>query len=284
MLSSLTLLDLKNKALSLNKTGRVMPNNEEMVAYQAMVWERILSLCFPLNLVVPYNDGNICKIAVYEDCTYWYSKSPVIAKVDADYIDIDSRLKEAFVFYFIAFLSLRGKDNNREEWEQRANRVCLEYSCDVSNMGIAKAKMTYEQYSGITGVKFNCNGARYEISPTLVDAVISCMLCENVCTNTSMAKQIERYKTYLSYQRKVNAGEEAVFTLLPSYFSSLRALDIGLLLYLMEHMELVEKYGIEKIDRITTLSCELGKKASGEEVADWVKAVDMQLGAEYGSL
>jgi len=284
MLTPLTLLDLKTKALALNKTGRVMPSDEEMVAYQEMVWERILSSCTPLNLALPYNDSGICRVDVLEDCRQWYVKAPVIAKKDTEYIDIDSRLKEAFVFYFIAYLSLQAKDNNRLEWERRAERVCIDYACDVANMGIAKAKMVYEQYGGITGVSFNCQGARYKIEQSLIDVIVDCMLCGNVCTNAGQFKQLERYKAYLAYQTKVNAGEVAVFDMLPSYFSSLRALDIGLLFYLMDHMELVDEHGIDAINNITTLSCELGKLYDGGTVADWVKGIDIQLGSEYRSL
>jgi len=130
-------------------------------------------------------------------------------------------------------------------------------------------------------VQFNCYGARYSIDKALIETIITCMLCGNVCANAAQFKQLEKYKRYLVYMNNQNNGDgTAVLDVLPSEMAALRAIDIGMLYYLMEHLDLVEEYGSDALDKVTTLSCELGKLSQGLEVADWVRDVDLQMGAE----
>jgi len=263
----MTLAQLKQKASALKIGGRVLPSDVQLETFQEMIFDSIIQLCEPLNLAIPYQDSDIYSPIKEDGAIEWFLKKPRIAKEDADYIDIDSGLELAFVYYLIAFVA---NDNDKVNFEQKAERVCVEYAVSVLEMGLPRAKEVYEEESYITSVRFDCVGKYYEVNVSFVLEVISCLLFHNVCMNASYKKQIERYKLYLQGA-----------SMRPSDLSSLRALDRAIFLYVMNNMEEYSSCSDEMLSSITTLSCELGKLFRGESVEPWVEEIDKRLGIEW---
>ncbi len=260
----MTLVQLKEEANALKIGGRVLPSNMHLEVFQKMVFDNIIQLCDPLNLAIPYQDSDIYRPINEDGDVEWFLKKPRIAEEDADYIDIDSRLETAFVYYLIAFLAA---DDDRVLFERRADRMCVEYACDVLEMGLPKAKEVYEQENFVTAVRFDCVGRVYEVSRAFVDVVISCLLCGNVCMNAAQKKQLDLYKSYLDAE-----------PVRPMDLESLRALDAAVFLHVMENMELYAAYTVDQICNITTLSSEFEKILLEEAVEPWVSEINIRLG------
>ena len=259
----MTLAQLKEQADALKIGGRVLPDNLKLEAFQSMIFDDIIQLCDPLNLAIPYRDSNIIR-PINEDGNYeWFLKKPRVATLDTDYIDIDSRLDMAFVYYLLAFVA---NDDDRVIFELRADRVCIEYACNVLRMGLSKSKEVYEEESFLTSVRFDCVGRMYYVDETFVDLVISCLLCGNPCMVSAQKKQLELYKTYLTGA-----------SMCPTDVEALRALDTAIFMYLFNNMGEFTSYSVDELAGITTLTCELEKLGRGEEVEDWVKEIDTRL-------
>lgn len=257
----MTLSELKLKADALKIGGRVLPDNSKFKVVQDFAFDNILQICDPLNLAIPYRDNNILRPV--DNIDEWYLRAPNIAKEDGDYIDIDSRLDMAFVYYVAAFFA---NDEEKVVFEHRANRACLEYACSVLDMGLPKAKEVYELESFVTNVRFDCVGKMYIIDEDFVKLVIECLLCNGVCMNSAENKRLEFYKIYL-------AGG----SIKPVDFDSVRAIDIAVFLYIMNNLEEYKAYSAEQLSRVTTLSCEFEKLANGEAVEQWVLDLDKRL-------
>ncbi len=260
----MTLAQLKERYEALKIGGRKLPIDTNLEVFQAMVFDTIVQLCDPLNLAIPYQDSDIYRPINEDGDVEWFLKKPRIAKVDADYIDIDSGLETAFVYYLIAFLA---NDEDKLVFERRADRMCVEYACNVLKMGLPKAKEVYEQESFLTAVHFDCVGKFYEVSNAFVDAVLNCLLCGNVCLNAAQKKELDLYKSYL-------AGDPVH----PFDVEPLRAVDAAVFLKIMDNMDLYADYTAEQLSEATTLSCEFGKILLGEAVESWVTEMDIRLG------
>ena len=257
----MTLGELKQKADALKIGGRVLPENAKLEVVQEFAYDNILQICDPLNLAIPYRDNDIRRPV--DNVEEWYIREPLIAKEDEDYIDIDSRLDMAFLYYFVAFFA---NDEEKGMFEYRANRACLEYACSVLDMGLPKAKEVYELESFVTNVRFDCIGKMYIVDEDFVKLVIDCLLCNGVCMNSAENKRLELYKSYLN---------EA--SIKPALFASVRAIDIAVFLYIMNHIEEYKAYSATQLSKVTTLSCEFEKLANGEAVEPWVLDLDKRL-------
>jgi len=262
----MTLAQLKVRADALKIGGRVLPSNDKLEAFQTMVFDNIIQLCDPLNLAIPYQDSDIYRPINEDGDVEWFLKKPRIAEGDADYIDIDSRLETAFVYYLIALVA---NDEDKVVFERRADRMCVEYAVSVLKMGLPKAKEVYEEESFVTSVHFDCVGRVYQVDASFVDLVMSCLLCGQTCMVASQRKQLDLYKSYLE-------GEPSR----PADLSALRALDRAVFLYLLDHIELVDVHGTEKLNTITTLSCEFEKISNNEPVETWVDETATRLNLE----
>lgn len=259
----MTLAQLKEKVDALKIGGRVLPDNVKLETFQSMVFDHIIQLCDPLNLAIPYQDSDIVRPINDDGDGEWFLKKPRIAKEDADYIDIDSRLETAFVYYLIAFLA---NDNAKVGFEHRADRMCVEYAVSVLEMGLSKAKRVYEEENFLTNVRFDCVGRKYCVDVSFVETVINCLLCGKVCMDAAQKKQLELYNSYLNGN-----------SVRPVYIESLRALDTAVFLHILDNMKKYEAYSSEKLESITTLSCEFEKIENGDSVDPWVLDVDKRL-------
>jgi hypothetical protein len=249
----MTLAELKSKADKVKLSGRVVPDNLTMVVYQEMVFDKITQLCEPLNLAIPYQDSNIYRHIEYDDIgTEWLLKKPTIANNDGDYIDIDSRLELAFIYYTASLFAV---DKDRAELEYRADRICYEYSAEVLRMGFPRAKEVYEMESFIDSVWFDCVGRRYGVESSFITTLIDCMLCGNVCHNAHTAKQINLYKSYI-------AGE----SINPLYIEQMRAIDREVFNTILNDQTMFTKYTPAQLSSVTTLWCSMVKIDDGVAV------------------
>ena len=262
----MTLSQLKEQADALKIGGRVLPANSNLEAFQAMIFENILQLCDPLNLAIPYQDSEIYRPINEDGDVEWFLKKPRIAKENADYIDIDSRLDMAFVYYLLAFVA---NDDDKVIFEHRADRVCVEYAISVLQMGLSKSKEVYEEENFITAVHFDCVGKMYVVDESFIELIINCLLCENVCFDPAQKKQLDLYSGYLN-------GEPVR----PSDLEDLRAIDATVFFYVLNHVELIEVHGVDTLNSITTLSCEFEKIVNGEAVETWVTEINTRLALE----
>lgn len=262
----MTLAQLKEKAIALKIGGRVLPDNVALKAFQEMIFDNIIQLCEPLNLAIPYQDSEIYRPIDEDGDVEWFLKKPRIAEDDVDYIDIDSRLETAFVYYLIAFVA---NDTEKLIFERKADRMCVEYASDVLKMGLPRAKEVYEQESFVTSVRFDCVGRVYVVDSAFIDVVISCLLCGNVCMNAAQKKQLELYKIYLD-----NGA------IRPMDVEALHALDRGVFLHLMDNMTDFASYSAEELSKVTTLFCEFENILNGDTVAAWITDIDTRLSLE----
>jgi hypothetical protein len=256
----MTLAQLQDKVDAVKIAGRLPLSDAKMEVYQAMAFDFVTQLCYPLNLAIPYQDRETYRFMENENGVAWFLKKPRIATVGTEVIDIDSRLDMALVYCIAAYIA---NDASRAEFEQRAERVCTEYACEVFKMGLPKAKEVYEQESYIEGVYFDCVGQVYEVSLLYVKLIIDCLLCNGACMNASQAAQLSLYRKYL-------AGEAIEIELV----ERLRAVDAAVFTYTLNHLELYEAYTAEQIGALSTIPCEFEKIAKGETVQSWVEDVD----------
>lgn len=258
----MTLAQLKTKSEALKIGGRVLPSDEALEAYQEMIFDHVFQLCDPLNLAIPYADSDVYR-AIHEDGDVeWFLKKPRIATVDADYIDIDSRLDMAFVYYLTAFVA---NDKEKLMFEQKADRVCVEYACHVVNMGLPRAKEIYMQESFITAVHFDCMGRYYSVDDAFIDVVFDCLLegdSKNSTMNASYAGQLDKYKAYL-------AGEAVK----PVDLDAMRAVDATVYLRILNNYEDFAIYDAAALSKITTIYAAL----DDENHQDWVDALSKRL-------
>ena len=262
----MTLAQLKEKADALKIGGRVLPSDVHLEYFQEMVFENIVQLCDPLNLAIPYQDSDIYRPINEDGAVEWFLRKPRIAKVDADYIDIDSRLELAFVYFLIASLA---NDKDKVLFEHRADRVCVEYAVHVLEMGLPKAKEVYEMESFITAVRFDCVGRKYSVDVSFIKLVIDCLLCNLVCMTASKKKQLSLYSSYLN-----------AVSVSPLDLENLRALDGAVFLYLLDNMAEYAVYSALELANVTTLSCEFEKMTIGESVEPWVTEINKRLSLE----
>ena len=171
--------------------GRVVP--ADLSVLQQFAYEEIMQLCYPLNLLIPYRDSSLARFAGFRDGKEWFLRSAVIARNNSDFIDIDERLEFAFVNLIAAAIAT---DADRVLLEQRAERICLEYACDVEKIGFAKAKELYEQESYIDGVSFSSIGKVYTIDAKFIEAVVHSLLCGVVEMSANGLHSLELYKRY----------------------------------------------------------------------------------------
>jgi len=257
----MTLAGLKSKAEAVKIGGRKIPDNAMLETYQEMAFDYITQLCSPLNLTISYQDSDIARFVEEDDeGVEWFLKKPVIAKADGDYIDIDSRLDMAFVYAMVSFLAT---DGDKVLLDQKAERACVEYACNVLGMGLSKAKEVYEEESFITGVRFDCVGKVYEVESAFIDLIFDCLLCGQTCMNAAEAKVLDMYRKYLE-------GE----SVRPVDLGRLRAVDIAVFDHVLSSPEILENYSAEQLNKVTSVFCELGTVADSGVVEPWVIETD----------
>ena len=253
----MTLSELRTEVEFANLQGMSALSNGKLEVYQNMAFNWLFSLCEPINLVVPYSDTNIYK----KLNAGWFLKKPTIAKFDDDIIDLDERLNMAFVYIIVSFLAINSGGEKRFE----ASRLVLDYSISIDEMGYSKAKEVYEESSFITAVKFDCFGKYYQIEDGFIEKVIDCILCNGACMRVDEYKQLEKYKMYLK-------GDVA-----PLDKEKMLALDNGVFIYLMEHLEIVRKHNEEELNSVTTRFEELCKLSNSESVAEDIISLDKRM-------
>jgi len=254
----MTLGQLKEQIGAINPQGMYPLTTEKLKVYQQMAFDWLLKLCEPLNLLVPYQDQNIYR----EVGEGWFLLKPTIAIQDEHIIDIDERLDLAFSYIVVHFIGMNDVSVMKRG---EAYRLVLEYATDVNELGYSKAKEIYEQESFITNVKFDCYGKFYEVKSSFVEKVIDCILCNNVCMNANDNKQLEKYKLYLTG------------VVSPLDKERLKAVDTAVFNYLMNNMELIEKYSEEELNSVTTRFNELCKLGEGEAVDNDIESLDKRL-------
>jgi len=257
----MTLMQLKEYVEALKIGGRVLPNDASLETFQKMVFDHIVQLCDPLNLAIPYQDSDIVRPINEDGPGEWFLKKPRIAKIDADYIDIDSGLETAFVYYMIAFVA---NDKDKVVFEQKADRMCIEYAVSVLDMGLPKAKEVYELDGFILSVSFDCVGRKYTVDLSYVELLIAYLLGNTVVTGNTKT-QMDLYALYLT------GG-----SISPLYLEKLRALDSAVFLYLLYHFAEYTVYPATELEKITTLFDEF-KKCSSGSIEIWVAELDKRL-------
>lgn len=259
----MTLAELRTQVDDVKIGGRVPLDNAKLQAYQTMAFDTLTQLCYPLNLAIPYQDKDIYRFIENVDGVEWFLKKPRIASEDADFVDIDSRLEMALVYLIAAFMAA---DEYRAAFELRAERICVNYACEVLKMGWPKAKEVYEQESFLTGVRFDCLGQVYQVSLSFVQSVIGCLLCGSVCLNAASKKQLDLYKGYL-------AGDPVR----PVDLETFRAIDIAVFMYLTDNMADYTDYSAEELSTVTTLFCEFQNILDGLQVDGWITDMNKRI-------
>lgn len=259
----MTLAELITQVEAVKIGGRLPLTADKRALYQSMAFDAVTQLCYPLNLSIPYQDKDIYRYIDAIDGVEWFLKKPRIAQNDTDFIDIDSRLDLALVYQFAAYMAA---DNDRAVLELRAERICVEYACEVLKMGLSKSKEVYEQESFLSGVRFDCLGQVYTVQYSFIRAVIDCLLCGSVCLNAAEKKQLDIYKGYLD-------GEPVP----PVDLDSFRAIDIAVFMEISNHIEDYGDYTTEQLSTVTTLFCEFDKIYNDEAVEDWITEMDRRI-------
>jgi len=259
------LSDLLSEVQTIHPGGAYGATMAKAQVHQRRAFKMLFQWCEPLNLLVAYNDREIERIVD----NVWRLKSPRIAVGESEYIDIDERLKDAFIYAYIALtITGNGAESKRDraEYEEMAYREALEYAVSVQTVGYDNAKRVYEQESFITGVSFDCLGRVYHVSSAFVDLVIDCILCGRQCMGSAEAAQLERYKAYIDGTVRAADKEKLI------------ALDKAVFHRLMNDPQKLTKYSNDDLAKCSTLFCEFSKLDQDVATEEWVSDESLRMG------